>query len=255
MKVKKSTRGTAWWKLKSAFLCRETKHTEVPKWGTCPQAKAQGGCTSTEFSIKTICCRTCCDGDAPNALMRRKFGKGASCKALAAKGMCTKDHDVNKMCCKTCPQYVHKAIAEEKNAPLVKVSDGRGGDRTARAKDLLKTFGKAIKVETPPDKEGKVWWKLPEAFVCHETPATEVPKWGSCAQADALGGCESTEFSIKELCCKTCCKGDAPDALLRKHFGDDRASCKSAVEAGYCTKNHDIKNLCCKSCQDLYHAR
>merc|ERR1712227_536026 len=131
--------------------------------------------------------------------MRKKFGKGASCKAAAKQGYCTMNHKVNQMCCKTCPQLVRKAIDKEKKAPKVKVSDGRNRSRGWKtAKKLLKTFGKAIKVETPPDTEGKVWWKLPEAMVCHETPTTEVPKWGTCANAASQGGCESTAFSIKE---------------------------------------------------------
>lgn len=251
-----------WWKETSAFVCHEGPKTEVPKWGTCKQAVAAGGCTKTDFSVREICCKSCCVGDASDMTMVRTFGPGASCKAAGEKGYCTKNHDIKHMCCKTCPQHISAAVAAEQQKKAfdprkVKTGSafekfGEGNSKSNNmmdfAKALLKKHGKNVDATTPPNTIGTVWWKLPSAFKCQETPKTVVPKWGSCPDAAAQGGCTSTDFSIQELCCRTCCLKDKSDADMQEAFGPG-ASCKAAGKKGYCTKNHDIKRMCCKTCQ------
>jgi hypothetical protein len=164
------------------------------------------------------------------------------------------------MCCKTCPDHVAKAVAADKAKKAKfdprKVSTGgmmSPADRIKAAMGMLKKHGKnkdlTKKGHFAKSTEGTVWWKLPSAFKCQETVNTQVPKWGSCPDAAAQGGCTSTEFSIQEICCRTCCVKDASDAMMARAFGPG-ASCAESVKKGYCTKNHDIKRMCCKSCQE-----
>lgn len=254
-----------WWKEASAFQCAETAATTLPgDWGSCHAAAEQGACKSTEFSISEICCKTCCakHGDAFDSTMEKAFGPGATCKQAGEKGYCTKNHEIKRLCCKSCEPHIAAAAEAAQNQKISdrdphQTSTGRGifdnkNAMAAAAFAHLKKHGKNTDLKAPTSTEGTVWWKLPNAFKCDETAATEVPKWGSCASAKAQGGCTSTEFSIKTICCKSCCTRDLSDAEMQRFFqGDTHASCSAAAKAGLCTKDHNIKTMCCKTCQGL----
>jgi hypothetical protein len=255
-----------WWKEPAAYQCNEKPGTQLPgDWGSCAQAAAVNACVDTEFSIKEICCKTCCDkhGDASDMQMALAFGKGATCKGVGEAGYCTKNHEVKRMCCKSCASHIAAA-----NKAVVKMSDkvkknpkgvstGRGIFANKKAMinaalghHLLHGDNKNLKA--PPSTKGTVWWKLPSAFKCYERFDTTVPKWGTCADAVKQGGCTSTEFSIRTICCKSCCVRDMSDRHMQKMFsGDTHASCKAAAAAGLCKKDHNIKIMCCKTCQAL----
>ena len=55
-----------------------------------------------------------------------------------------------------------------------KVWDGSVSGRMAAALKFLKEHGKNSDHKPAPSTEGTVWWKLPSAFKCSETPATLV---------------------------------------------------------------------------------